>query len=73
MAEITKPTECNRCDYVTEELEWYAGDYPQGEWLCDLCASTYGGKQVHHDTQKIVRSMCYIGNAIIAAIKEHKP
>lgn len=65
---VNKPSECARCDYITD-LEFYNG----GEWLCDLCAGTHGGQFVSQDVRAVVRSMCYIGNAIIEAIKESKP
>lgn len=45
--------------------------------LCDLCASTpmgnaYEYPEQYEDERNILKTICYIGNAIIKAIKENK-
>jgi len=42
------------------------------KWLCDLCASTLTGTAYDHPTSydhPMMATVCYVGNAILAALK----
>ena len=79
-----KPEECECCEFKTAELKAYRSDknFPQErdekKWLCDLCASTMTGafhdypEQHDRDSLYVMKTVCYVGNAIIAAIKTTK-
>ena len=73
-----QPDECDSCGFTTQELkayEMYRG-FPQKtqyKWLCELCASTPAGNAYEYPEQfhdrPLMQTVCYVGNAIIAAIK----
>lgn len=73
-----KPEECDCCDYETAALESYrpnVGARSQRErWLCRLCAgtmtSTYDEypEQHDHDALALMKTVCYVGNAILDAL-----
>lgn len=74
-----KSEECDCCGYQTEALTMYVQGYnPVVEsWLCDLCAGTPAGQTIPYPRQyegeaSMLRTICYVGNAIIAAIKDMK-
>lgn len=64
-----QPECCSRCDFGPVDLVWYETAGPSGAWLCDLCASTHSASR-NYEISSVVTSMCYIGNAIIRAIRE---
>ena len=75
-----KPDECASCDYETASLEFFpwperlrdklTGD---GRWYCALCAGTRTSNSVSYnrvdDDHKIMATICYVGNAILDAIR----
>lgn len=74
-----KPEECELCQFRTEELTWSAGsDYgtpamQQGHWLCSLCYGSLAGNALRYPQQydrATLGVICYVGNAIIEAIRE---
>jgi len=79
-----KPEECECCKFKTSELKKYHSDnnWPQErdnvKWLCDLCANTHTGsfneypQQHDRDSLCVMKTVCYVGNAIIAAIRTTK-
>lgn len=82
-----KPDTCDCCDYPTEFLTRYDNMHgrdtpPQGVtvWYCGLCAGTetsamnrhLGPDPVQRSTYKMMRTLCYVGNAIIDALREVK-
>lgn len=80
-----KPNECECCNFETKALKAYdqrsapGHPYPQ-KWLCELCASSPAGTQFDFKQFNapgelhILQTICYVGNAIIAAIgKGRKP
>lgn len=75
-----KPEGCFSCGFETVNLTEYprrrAIDYAEGcetKWLCELCASTDAGTAVDYPTQFVdiasLRTICYVGNVILAAIR----
>lgn len=42
--------------------------------ICDLCAHTSAGNTVEYprDNQDVLRTICYVGNAILAEIRKQK-
>lgn len=48
------------------------------KWLCDLCAGTMAGNAYEHPrsfepgTFVVLKTICYVGNAILRAIRESK-
>lgn len=68
------PRECDFCGYPADFLTYHEH---YRENLCDLCASTatntYSGKNPrrHSDeTIQIMKTICYVGNSIISAIRD---
>ena len=81
MSDTTQGT-CDYCGYAGTNVRWVR--YPastrgdnenNGRILCDLCCGTAIGTYDEYaltknkDTVDILRTICYVGNAIIAAIK----
>lgn len=78
-----KPKECECCRFETGELKLYSGLWgsldggrtPISAWYCDLCASTQASTADRYtalyssDYREILKTICYIGNAVIAAVK----
>lgn len=78
---LQKSEECDCCQFTTTELT----EFPMGlgsrtpnepMWLCELCANTpasnayqYPGR---YDDHEVLKTLCYVGNAIIAAVKASK-
>lgn len=80
-----KPDTCDCCDYPSEYLTRYDNMHgrdtpPEGVtvWYCGLCAGTetssmdrYLGPDADDRRMfKVMRTMCYIGNGIIDAIRD---
>jgi hypothetical protein len=72
-----QPEECNSCSYETAALTRYDSMKTGGEprWLCQLCAGTLAANALeypHHFTDGgvILQTICYIGNAILDAIRK---
>lgn len=63
-----KPDECESCGFKTSVLEGYVSYFPNNtiRWYCDLCASTMASKK---KDDHVLQAICYVGNAILAAIK----
>lgn len=76
-----KPEECECCRFETMDLKEYdsARNFPQKpdetKWLCQLCANTMTGafadypQQHDRDALEVMKTICHVGNAILAAIK----
>lgn len=77
-----KPDDCECCQSPNVELKFYEksrfgrpqGDDSKGNWLCVLCASTMAGNAYEYPGQyrdgrsgDVMRTMCFVGNAVIAA------
>lgn len=76
-----KPGECESCQAPHVELKFYEkgcfshrilGD--KGNWICNLCANTMAGNALDYPDQfrdgrsgDVMRTMCFVGNAVIAA------
>jgi hypothetical protein len=78
-----KPDECDACHFETKALTYYGRERPlRGErehkWLCDLCASTNSGNTLEYPEQwpdrsaDVLRTVCYVGNVILAAVRDRK-
>jgi hypothetical protein len=75
-----KPEECECCGFKTSALKEYQSlkNFPLDEkkWQCELCAGTMTGsfsdypKQHDPDTLCVMKTICYVGNAILAEIKK---
>ena len=75
-----KPEECECCGFETTELKAY--DAPplsdrsgEKDWFCILCAGTMASNSVQYprsyeETGVVMRTVCYVGNAIIAEIRK---
>lgn len=76
-----KPEECECCGFETAELKEYDSNknFPEkrGETkrLCGLCAGTMTGsfadypQQHDRDLLYVMKTVCYVGNAILAQLK----
>jgi hypothetical protein len=80
MTDREKPEECDCCQYETDALESYRShSQADGRWLCALCAgtttSTCDEYPENHDPDKveIIKTICYVGNAILDALKKGQP
>lgn len=79
------PGECDCCGFITTNLQLFANQdttiagggktVKNDFWFCELCCSSsasafhrYPGEQVSN--MVVMRAICYVGNAIIKAIKE---
>lgn len=76
-----QPKECESCQHPLKVLKFYqvsrvsrgrfeAGGY----WLCELCATTMTSNALEYPEQyydgkngEIMRTVCFVGNAVIAA------
>jgi hypothetical protein len=80
----SQPARCDCCQYTTclKEYKRPSG----GDWsatvsffYCDLCASTDAGissENPHPEDGRaveIMKTICYVGNAILDAIKDARP
>lgn len=64
----TRIDECYACQYETKITQYNEGQ--EGEtWLCDLCASTPAGNYPNCEMRTVLRTICYVGNAILEAIE----
>lgn len=85
MSKPEKPEECQSCGYVTTALKLFekldttiagGGKIRQDDfWFCDLCswtpASTYSRRpDTEPSNSDVVRTICYVGNALLAALKK---
>lgn len=82
MNERPKPDTCDCCDYPSEYLTRYDNMYgnegPEGQtyWYCGLCAGTETSaisryrRPDNTDVFKVMRTICYVGNGIIDAIRD---
>ena len=72
---ITNIKECSCCRYETEVQE-YEKDNKEKVNLCDLCAGTITSRLNEyinsHDTVELMKTICYVGNAILDAITYSK-
>lgn len=75
-----KPDECEGCYFPTAELSQYDASDMIGrhegrkKWLCELCASTETGRIMDYPRQfegqaAAMRTVCYVGNVILEALK----
>ena len=72
------PEECESCCYAGSELVWYRPSnsatrvYPDGMWLCSLCANTMAGCALEYGLERsnndLIETICYVGNAILARL-----
>lgn len=80
-----KPEACHCCGFETDKLTLYAnvettlagsGKTRRDDfWYCELCANTSSSMFSRHpnvtpSSSEVMRTICYVGNAIIAAIAE---
>jgi len=78
-----RPEECECCGFETKALDAYQvggmgyREPKRDAWYCLLCASTMTSNAHYHhsnyygtDTVLILQTICYVGNAIIAALEE---
>lgn len=85
MSNEEKPAECDCCQFKTEQLVAYGttrGSPKQpcpDKWLCDLCASTMTGTAHEYPEQyaegnayEVMRTICFVGNTVLAAIAASK-
>ena len=80
---LENPGECECCGYATKKLRYFeklpttiagGGRVREGDfWYCELCCSTpasnadrYPGQYADTDAMKTI---CYVGNVLLAAIK----
>ena len=66
---------CDSCNYETKELEFYPFNMREdGSWLCELCAGTLAGNALEYPEQfrdrRILQTICYVGNVILAKIRK---
>ena len=64
------PVECDCCKFEGASLDIYDEYGEETSWLCGLCASTLAGRLRDYAA---LSTICYVGNAILAAIKGEKP
>jgi ribosomal protein L37AE/L43A len=71
------PGECESCHYETPALTYSADRILRSIWLCDLCAGTLAGNAaknpVAYPHADVLRTICYVGNVILAEIRRQKP
>jgi hypothetical protein len=74
--EEVKPTECDCCHYEPVEVTRYTSQFPREPgvaWYCDLCAGTITSRiasgSEDYARKEILKVICYVGNAALAAIK----
>ena len=82
-----KPEQCYCCGFETDKLTLYAnmettlagsGATRRDDfWYCDLCAGSAASNFSRYPTvapsaSEVLRTICYVGNAIIAAITADK-
>jgi hypothetical protein len=73
-------TECESCGYEGAVAKYNTGaPMREDHWYCDLCASTMTSRYAHElritqpSNRDVMQTICYVGNAIIAAIARSKP
>ena len=78
------PEECYCCGYQTKKLTLFKNlDTKIGGggklihddfWYCDLCASTMASTSDRYlyEDANIMKTICYVGNVILDAIKKRK-
>jgi hypothetical protein len=72
------PPECDSCHFVgpVKGYETFAPGPMKGQTkhLCALCASTLAGNALEYPDQyphrDVLRTICYVGNVLLAAIQE---
>lgn len=70
------PEACESCDYPAP-LQIYGGKSISPDerfWFCDLCAATASANsqiypEQYRENHQVLQTICYVGNAILAAIK----
>jgi hypothetical protein len=76
-----KPDECGCCGFKTPELKEFASQFgfpQQSFWYCALCSGTVASRAhreqgfMSHEGRMILQGVCYVGNAILAVLKERK-
>lgn len=75
-----KPGECESCNFETVDITKYdVGTLErQDHWYCNLCASTMTSRFAHElriqpSNRDVMQTVCYVGNAILQALKERAP
>jgi len=62
--------ECDGCGFTTQ-LHFHRGENYHDCWLCDLCQNSFiMSVRIDQNTFHILRSINYVGNAIIKAGNE---
>ncbi|HEX2242023.1 MAG TPA: hypothetical protein VHK27_01955 [Gammaproteobacteria bacterium] len=76
------PDACECCNFETKELKPYETNryFPkqpvETKWICKLCADTMTGafsdypNQHNADSLEIMKTICHVGNAILAELKK---
>lgn len=77
-----KSDQCDSCQFETTALHRYVGargfaEKQDAAWLCTLCWSTMTGTahaypEQYRESGVVLKTICYVGNTILAAIKEKK-
>lgn len=77
-----QPEEYECCQFETRDLKAYqngpSSPMPKEthKWLCILCASTFAGSMFEYSRLytraelQTIQAICYVGNAILKAIKD---
>ena len=78
-----QPKDCESCQHPMPVLKFYHASKftrrpgePAGHWLCELCATTMTSNALEYPDQyregrdaDIMRTVCFVGNAVIAAAR----
>lgn len=80
--------ECASCGWETENLTAYTNQKARNfghekynedslyHWICNLCASTITSTALSYPAQihdvQVLQTICYVGNAILAALRPSK-
>ena len=78
-----QPETCECCGYPTKYLTRFDGlhghsAHSEAHWYCGLCAGTDTSAMSRYpnlyssESRHVTQSICYVGNAIIDAIRELK-
>jgi hypothetical protein len=70
------PLHASRIEYGPLHESYGRDDVPPFRAICDLCAgtmaSTWDQHGRHGDSAEILKAICFVGNAVIRAIREPK-
>jgi len=76
----TKTDECESCGFEGEVTKYNTGaPMCEDHWYCELCASTMTSRYAHElritqpSNRDVMQTICYVGNALLAAIREKTP